>query len=338
MKLIKPSEISAMILTLFEESDERVIIISPYMKISNWYKLLHKIDEIKRRGIFMEIYVRDDPENLATYRDLDKLGLNYKRIPHLHCKLYMNERSGIVTSLNLLLSSEINSLEIGYSTETKTEYKDLLSFYHRYVRYDETNNKGLMTSYLRTDQAEIKSMLREELNRAKLNVWLWYAGNAIHINSGKNSYCVTINDGSMKIKLLTRVTALSKKESIAYQESIREKLKDLSSMEVNLLPVPTLGSFQMTDQIRDHGTDHMPDHVSIQKPENGVGLEPKHGLGLEPEHGVGQKQGPRPEALLFKGQAGQKLKSKCISEIRKEELVYIMEAIKGFIVAGEHLT
>ena len=108
--MIKPSEISARILTLLDESDERVIIVSPYMKISKWYKFMNKINGLKTRRILIEIYVRDDPDNTATYRDLDQLALEYKKIPHLHSKLYLNERYGIVTSMNLLLSSEINSI------------------------------------------------------------------------------------------------------------------------------------------------------------------------------------------------------------------------------------
>ena len=39
MKLIKPSEISSSILTLLDESDERVIIVSLYMKVSKWLNL-----------------------------------------------------------------------------------------------------------------------------------------------------------------------------------------------------------------------------------------------------------------------------------------------------------
>ena len=39
--------------------------------------------------------------------------------------------------MNLLPSPEINSLEIGYATETWTEYNDLLSFYHRYIHIGE---------------------------------------------------------------------------------------------------------------------------------------------------------------------------------------------------------
>ncbi|MEN8204286.1 MAG: hypothetical protein ABFS28_16945 [Bacteroidota bacterium] len=59
MKLINPSEISGKILTLLEQSDERVTIVSPYMKISKWYKLLNKLIDLKAKGIPIEIFVMD---------------------------------------------------------------------------------------------------------------------------------------------------------------------------------------------------------------------------------------------------------------------------------------
>ena len=59
MKLIKPSQISGEILTLFEEADERVIIVSPYCKISKWYKLLSKLKSLIERNIKIEFYVRE---------------------------------------------------------------------------------------------------------------------------------------------------------------------------------------------------------------------------------------------------------------------------------------
>ena len=93
MKLIKPYEISSRILTLLDESDERVIIVSPYMRISKWYKFVNKVNELKTRSILTEIYVRDDPDNTATYRDPDQLALQYKKIPHLHSKLYLTSCS-----------------------------------------------------------------------------------------------------------------------------------------------------------------------------------------------------------------------------------------------------
>ena len=75
MKLINPSEISGKILTLLEESDERMIIVSPYMKISKWYRLLNKLNDLKAKSIPIEIYVRDDHRNKETYQDMDQLEL-----------------------------------------------------------------------------------------------------------------------------------------------------------------------------------------------------------------------------------------------------------------------
>ena len=39
MKLIKPSQISGEIMTLIEEADKKLIIVSPYCKFSDWKKL-----------------------------------------------------------------------------------------------------------------------------------------------------------------------------------------------------------------------------------------------------------------------------------------------------------
>jgi hypothetical protein len=99
MKLIKPAEISARILTLLDESDERVIIVSPYMKISKWYKFMNKVKGLKTRKILTEIYVREDPDNAATYRDLDQLAVQYKKIPHLQSKKSVKSIRSVVCNV-----------------------------------------------------------------------------------------------------------------------------------------------------------------------------------------------------------------------------------------------
>lgn len=48
-------------------------------------------------------------------------------------KLYINEKYAIVSSMNFLLSSEINSLELAYKTETKEEYDELKEFCERHL-------------------------------------------------------------------------------------------------------------------------------------------------------------------------------------------------------------
>jgi len=248
VKLIKPSEISARILTLLDESDERVIIVSPYMKISKWYKFVNKVNKLKTRRILIEIYVRDDPDNTATYRDLDQLALQYKTIPHLHSKLYLNERCGIVTSMNLLLSSEINSLEIGYATETWTEYNDLLGFYYRYIHIGEPVQCDTIAGQPAADLNEIMHSIREELKRTKKNAWPWLAENTLHISTGRNNYSVSIKDGYLRITARLRMASGSRQRSIQRSSLIAKKVGDLTAMKAEIHPGPMPNILQLSGQ------------------------------------------------------------------------------------------
>ncbi len=248
MKLINPSEISARILTLLDESDERVIIVSPYIKISKWYKFVNKVKELKTRRILTEIYVRDDPDNTATYRDLDQLALQYKKIPHLHCKLYLNEKYGIVTSMNLLLSSEINSLEIGYATETWTEYNDLLRFYHRYIHIGEPVHCDTIAGQQAADLKEIMHSIREELKRTAKNAWPWLAENTMHISTGSNNYSVSIKDGYLRITAHLRMDFRTRQRSIQRSSLIAKKVGDLTAMKSEIHPGPTPDILQLSGQ------------------------------------------------------------------------------------------
>ncbi len=236
MKLIKPSEISARILTMLDESDERVIIVSPYVKISKWYKFIKKINELKSRKIATEIYVRDDPENKETYGELDQLRLEYKKIPHLHCKFYMNERCGIVTSMNLLLSSDINSLEIGYATETWTEYSKLLEFYHRYICFGNPVPYVEIAGIPAANPDEVMHALREKLKGSAKNSWLWLAENALHISTGRNNFTVWINEGYVRMTARLRLDSLTNQKSNQNSSLIAKKIGDLTTMKVRTHP------------------------------------------------------------------------------------------------------
>ncbi|MFH0757126.1 MAG: hypothetical protein V2B15_07565 [Bacteroidota bacterium] len=248
MKLIKPSEISARILTLLDESDERVIIVSPYMKISKWYKLLNKVNGLKNRNIITEIYVRDDPDNTATYRDLDELALEYKKIPHLHCKLYMNERSGIVTSMNLLLSSEFYSLEVGYATETWTEYNELLGFYLRYIYIGEPVHCDTTAGRPAADLKGVIRSIREELKGTAKNSWCWLAENALHICTGCNNYSISINEGYLRITAFLRIDSATNQTGVQYSSLIVKKIGDLTTMKVSMHPGSKPDLLQLSGQ------------------------------------------------------------------------------------------
>lgn len=54
-------------------------------------------------------------------------------MPWLHAKFYFNETSGLITSLNLLGSSNSNSIEIGSQLETAEELDVLRQFVQQYL-------------------------------------------------------------------------------------------------------------------------------------------------------------------------------------------------------------
>jgi hypothetical protein len=202
VKLIRPSEISSRILSLLDESDERVIIVSPYMKISKWYKFVNKV----------------------------------------------KERYGIVTSMNLLLSSEINSLEIGYATETWTEYNDLLRFYHRYIHIGEPVHCDTIAGQPAADLKEIMHSIREELKKTAKNSWPWLAGNTLHISTGRNNYRVSIKDGYLSITTRLRMATGSGQRSIQHGSLIVKKVGDLTAMKTEIHPGPLPDILQLSGQ------------------------------------------------------------------------------------------
>lgn len=132
MHLIKPSQISGQIMTLIEEADSKIILVSPYFRVSKWYKFLNRLERINKKEVIVEIYIREG--EFESVKEVLQVGFQPITIPNLHTKLYLNEKCAIVSSMNLLHSSDISSLDIALKTETKEEYQELFSYYDRYIK------------------------------------------------------------------------------------------------------------------------------------------------------------------------------------------------------------
>jgi hypothetical protein len=189
MQLIKPSQISGEIMTLIEEADEKVILISPYFKISKWYKLLNRLEAVKQKNIEVEIYVREN--EFESIEEVLHIGFQPITIPNLHTKLYLNEKDAIVSSMNLLLSSDTNSLDIALRTQNKQEYDDLFGYYTRYIKNSSAKNPSFSSSGNYNWRDELDKALFEALGReAYLNEF----ENKLQINTA-NKYEVFIANG-----------------------------------------------------------------------------------------------------------------------------------------------
>lgn len=203
MQLLKPSQISGEIMTLIEEADEKLILVSPYCKVSKWYKLLNKIEAFKRRKITVEFYVRQgETDSVAEVR---ALGITPIEIPHLHAKLYLNEKYGIVSSMNLLHSSDNNSLDIAYKTTTEQEYQELLGYYQRYLKsaaapeIAETPNTVLPVGF------DWRKYLFDKLAETTgYEPWINESENYLQVRSN-NTYEATVVDGQQRVLQITGI-------------------------------------------------------------------------------------------------------------------------------------
>lgn len=144
MKFIKPNLISGEIMNLLDEAEKMVILICPYYKIGKWFKLQKKISELKLKKIIPEFYVRAG--EIESIAEIEAIGFKPYEIANLHCKIYINESYAIVSSMNLLLTSEINSLDIAYKTTSKEEYDEILEFYKRYFNKNQNEKELLLES------------------------------------------------------------------------------------------------------------------------------------------------------------------------------------------------
>lgn len=127
MKLIKPSQISGEIMTLIQVADSKLVIVLPYYKFDAWKKLLNSIKFPIDKQIAIEFYVREG--EFQSINQVKNIGFTPIEIKRLHTKLYFTENYAIVSSMNLVEASDMESLDIAYKTETKEEYNDLLDYY-----------------------------------------------------------------------------------------------------------------------------------------------------------------------------------------------------------------
>lgn len=141
MKFIPIMEISSQIMTLIEEAEKEIIIVSPYVDIKNWDKLKRCLNNAIGRKVAISFYVREFAKQ--DLEPLRQLNVKIILIKDLHAKIYLNDTYGIVSSQNLYQYSDINSIDFAYSTETDEERNQLVKLIKKYL----TNTKPLQQSF-----------------------------------------------------------------------------------------------------------------------------------------------------------------------------------------------
>lgn len=187
MKIIPPYQITSEILNLINEAENYLILVSPYVNFNNWDRIKIDISNALKRNVRIEFYTRLDLENSKSWEQIEALGITPKLIKNLHAKLYFNEKSGIVTSMNLLTSSNLNAIEFGSIYNTDLELNELKTFVKKFLEPNiELNKPDEDDLYLAKEKFIIvlQNVLSKEFN--KRIYCKWNSGN-IEFNV-KNQY------------------------------------------------------------------------------------------------------------------------------------------------------
>lgn len=187
MKLIKPAEISAKIMTLIDEAEKELIIVSPYNNITGWNKLINRIKKAQSKGVKILWFSRKNNVDTNNSDEVAKnLGIKPFLIDDLHAKIYMNEESAIFTSMNMSKISDDKSLDIGYITEKKEEFDEIQNFYRKHIKNlgnnNEVGNKPNEALSTKHNPREIISTTNSDEKYVKV------IHEYIHFNYGSYSY------------------------------------------------------------------------------------------------------------------------------------------------------
>jgi hypothetical protein len=150
---------------LINGANEKLVLISPYIKISD--RLKQSITDKDRMKIDIRlVYGKTDIE-LSENNWLKSLkSIRTSFCQNLHAKCYLNEKEAIVTSMNLYDFSQINNNEMGiYVTkqEDPALYTDIYTEAMRLIRQSDEIRISV-TQVPKTDQATKPQPIKSQQN------------------------------------------------------------------------------------------------------------------------------------------------------------------------------
>ena len=122
------------IYTLIKEAEKNIIIVSPYIKIDTEFEPVLKMSE--ERDVHIEVIYRKEPRANMSFNLLSGLSnCDMYSLPDLHAKIYANEKTAIISSMNLSRKkNSFSSIEVsvafGNSLDDKKVYDNLVESFN----------------------------------------------------------------------------------------------------------------------------------------------------------------------------------------------------------------
>jgi hypothetical protein len=215
MKILPPDSISSELLNLIHAANEYLVLVSPYVRIGQWARLTAALTSAQRRGVKIKAFVRYDPDNASSWEELEALGIRPRLISNLHAKFYFNETGGLISSLNLLSSSNASALEIGCKMETDAELQELKEFVKRYIMpLEQIERPSEDDLYLSKEKFTV--LLENGLYDATdSRSRVLYRNNRLEIHAARNIFYLEFDRGANRVEA---AAILSENEADTYEQ------------------------------------------------------------------------------------------------------------------------
>ncbi|TCB45431.1 DNA repair protein [Acinetobacter terrestris] len=168
-KFLNTSATNFFLEELIKNAKERLILISPYLRLNDRIKEL--LEDKNRLKIDIRIvYGKSDlhPDEIKWMQKLDYVRLSFCK--NLHAKCYMNESECIISSLNLYEFSQVNNNEMGIlirKYEDDEVFKDAYEESQRIIRISDELRISL--DEIKTDKTEVESEPEVDAEPLKFN-------------------------------------------------------------------------------------------------------------------------------------------------------------------------
>ena len=157
---------------LIKQSNERLVLISPFLRLSNRMReLLEDKNRMKIdiRVVYGKSELRPDENNWLE----GMTSIRTSFCPNLHAKCYMSERAALLTSMNLYEFSQVNNHEMGVLVD-RSQSEDLYrKIYDEAMRIIRLSDEVRAPSLISLPWSQVSVFCRGLGTREKASEMAW---------------------------------------------------------------------------------------------------------------------------------------------------------------------
>jgi phosphatidylserine/phosphatidylglycerophosphate/cardiolipin synthase-like enzyme len=141
LTLLNTDETISRLLSLIKNARKEVFLVSPYITLGGQDRIGQAIRAALSNKVSVTVVFRLDDDLQAFIRtfaehlqELAERGLQVRVLPKLHAKLYWSESEVIISSLNLLSSSFLSSIEVGLWSQDPADVAQIRKFFNQEIQ------------------------------------------------------------------------------------------------------------------------------------------------------------------------------------------------------------